>query len=60
MTDTPSVLFAKEYRSCEAEMNDSAHLVLNPQPDGHYVKEKNSWNRSHVGTCWQQPLLEVS
>ena len=24
-------------------MNDSAHLVLNPRPEGHYVKEKNSW-----------------
>jgi hypothetical protein len=24
------------------------------------IKEKNSWNRSHVVTCWQQPPPEVS
>jgi hypothetical protein len=24
------------------------------------IKEKKLWNRSHVVTCWQRPLPEVS
>jgi hypothetical protein len=51
---------SRETIAIEQAQRRQADVKCNPRPEGRRAKEKKSWNRSHVATCWQRPLPEVS